>query len=295
MQLVIFCIAYPILWLISKLPFPVLYLVSDVVYVILYRIVGYRKKVVYSNLQIAFPQKTHQELKLIEKEFYHYLCDMFLEMIKTLTISEQQISKRFKFTNVEVIQKAEQEKSIMLMFPHYASYEWIIILDKYIASKGYAVYQKIDNRYFNNLVVKIRQRFGLSLVDTKNTIREVTKNKVNGVKAIYGILSDQSPSVSQTHYWRPFFNVTVPMHTGAEVLAKRLDLSVMYLEVKRVKRGYYEASFEMIAEDPKKYKDYRITDMFIEKVEQQINEAPPYYLWTHKRWKHRNKVPKEWQ
>ncbi len=288
MQFLVYLLFYPVLWLISILPFPLLYLFSDFVYLIVYYIIGYRRKTVSENLAMAFPNLTKIERGQIERKFYHHICDMFLEMIKTMSISEAEIDKRFKFTNLEVFTDLEKEnKSIAIMIAHYASYEWVISMNKYVAFPGYAIYKKIANPHFDKLVRKIRSKFKAYLITTKETIPAIQENEKNGIKAIYGFASDQSPKASRAFHWANFMNIKTPVHTGAEMLAKKFDMNVIFLKVKKVKRGCYEARFELLSKDVRHVPDYNITDDFLSRVEKQIYEAPEYYLWTHKRWKHR--------
>lgn len=287
MQYLIYLLVYPLLWLISILPFPLLYLFSDAIYVVVYYVIGYRKGTVRKNLALAFPEMTAKQRLVIEKKSYHHLCDMFLEMIKTMTISEAEIEKRFKFNNLEVYTDLEKEgKSIALMCAHYASYEWVISMNKFIHFNGYAIYKRIANPYFDKLVRDIRSKFKAYLITTKDTIPAMQENEEKGIRGVYGFASDQSPKASKAHHWGYFMNIRTPVHTGAEMLAKKFDLNVIFLRAKKVKRGYYEASFEVLSRDVTKVPDYEITDHFLTLVEKQIREAPEYYLWTHKRWKH---------
>jgi len=287
MQFLLFLIVYPVLWCISILPFRLLYLLSDAVYFIIYYIVGYRKSTVRHNLEMAFPEKTAKERLRIEKDSYHHLCDMFLEMIKTLTISEKEIRRRFTFTNIEVYNELESKgKSIAMMLAHYGSYEWVISMNYYVKFKGYAIYKRIANPHFDKLVRDIRSRFKASLITTKETIPVIQENQHNHILGVYGFASDQSPKASKAHHWTTFMGIKTPVHTGAEMLAKRFDMNVIFLRVKKVKRGFYEAGFEVLAENSKTVPDYEITDHFLRLVESQIHEFPAHYLWTHKRWKH---------
>ncbi len=296
MQLVVYILVYPLLWLISRLPFKIIYFISDGVYVLLYKVIGYRKKVVRGNLKLVFPDKSDAERILIEKKFYQHMCDMFLEMIKTMGISNKQLQQRFTFSNLEVLHQLEaKNKSIMLMFPHYASWEWVIALDAHIASKGYAIYQKIGNRYFDKLVRDIREKFGTTLITTKETRDIVAQNKKEGNLSMYGILSDQSPMIKKALLWTPFMGITVPAHTGAEMLCKKLDLPAVYLKVSKEKRGHYSGTFSLITENPKEMEEFALTKAFLALVEESINEAPEYYFWTHKRWKHKDKMPQKFQ
>lgn len=296
MQLIGFIIAYPFLWLVSRLPFRLLYGLSNILYYLVYHVFGYRKKVVRENLRLAFPEKSNEEIKAIEKKFYRHMCDMFLEMIKTMGITQKQLQKRFVFTNLELLHELEaKNKSVMLMFPHYASWEWAIVLDVHIKSKGYGIYQKINNRYFDKLIRDIRAKFGTTLISTKETKEIVAKNRRAGRLSTYGILSDQSPMRQKAQYWTAFMGIVVPVHVGAENLCKKLDLPAVYLKVKKLKRGHYQGTFKMLAENPNEFKDFEITDAFLREVEDSIREAPEYYFWTHKRWKHRGKEPENMQ
>lgn len=288
MQLLVFIIFYPILWLISILPFRLLYLLSDGIYIILYNVIGYRKKVVRDNIKMALPHLSEKERIGIEKKFYHHLCDMFLEMIKTMTITESEMNKRFVFTNIELYLDLEKkQKSIAVFMAHYASYEWAISMNKIINFEGYAIYKKIANTYFDQLVRDIRSKFKATLITNRETIAIIEKNARANHLGIYGFASDQSPQIQKTHYWGTFMGIETPIHTGAEMLAKRFDMNVIFIRTRKIKRGYYEATFELLAENPKEVPNYKISEDFLKRVELQILEAPEYYLWTHKRWKHK--------
>lgn len=288
MRFIVYLIAYPFLWCISMLPFRLLYLFSDFTYLIVYYLIGYRKKTVRENLALALPHLSTEERLAIEKKSFRHLCDMFLEMIKTMTISNKEISKRFVFTNMEVYKNLEaQEKSIAMMLAHYASYEWVISMNAYVNFSAFAIYKKIANPYFDKLVRNIRSRFKANLITTKETIPVIINNNQNKELSIYGFASDQSPRISSAYHWQKFMGVEVPVHTGAEMLSKKYDMNVIFLKVQKVKRGYYQASFEVLSDNAKEVPNYEITDQFLKLVEQQILEAPEYYLWTHKRWKHK--------
>jgi KDO2-lipid IV(A) lauroyltransferase len=239
-------------------------------------------------LALALPNLSDEERLVIEKKSFRHLCDMFLEMIKTMTISKKEVQKHFVFTNLEVYKKLEeQEKSIAMMLAHYASYEWVISMNAYVTFSAFAIYKKIKNPYFDKLVREIRSRFKAALITTKETIPTIIQNNKSKKLSIYGFASDQSPRISSAFHWQNFMGIEVPVHTGAEILAKKYDLNVIFLKVKKVKRGFYEASFEVLSENAKEVPNYEITDKFLKLVEEQIYEAPEYYLWTHKRWKHR--------
>jgi KDO2-lipid IV(A) lauroyltransferase len=288
MNLLIYILVYPIIWLLSILPFRILYFISDGVYLLVYYVIGYRKKVVFNNLKLSFPEKTTKELVKISKLFYHHFVDVFIEMIKSFTVSKKEVYKRYKYPNIDF----KDGKSVILVGQHYANWEWIMSLDSFVSYKGYAAYTKVNNNYFNNKILKSRTKFGTSLVKTSKIISEIKYNQKNNIQAMYGLLSDQSPQLKRTFYWSAFLGVKVPIHTGAEMLAKRYDLNMVFMEVKKVKRGHYETTFSLITNDAPKYKDYQLTDIFLEKIEKQIRAKPEFYFWTHKRFKHKDKAPK---
>ncbi|NGY37785.1 lipid A biosynthesis acyltransferase [Flavobacterium sp. XN-5] len=288
MQFLVFIIAYPFLWVISILPFRIFYWLSDGVYFLVYYIIGYRKKVVRANIALALPHLSDKERLVIEKKSYHHLCDMFMEMIKTMTISSEEMNKRFVITNLELMKEYEQkERSIMLIASHYASWEWLITLNQKISYQGVAVYKKLSNKYFDKLIRDIRSKYNTELVSTSKTIPYIARNQKESILSIYALASDQSPKADRIFHWKSFMGVEVPVHTGPEMLAKRYDLTVVFAKVKKVGRGYYEATLIPLSEDPTSVPDFEITDAFIQEVEKQIHEAPEYYFWTHKRWKHR--------
>ena len=291
MQLLVFLLVYPILWIISILPYRLFYAFSDVVFFLVYHIAGYRKQVVLNNLSLVFPKKDSKELLQIRKDFYHHMCDMFLEMVKTMTISKKKVKQRYHVTNIELLQEILAEKSVLAVCSHYANWEWNVSINNYIDAKGYAVYQKIGNPYFDRLVRKIRAKWNTVPITTSETPKTVLYNERKGVRAIYGMVSDQSPQAHRANYWSEFMGIKVPIYNGAEALARKLDLAVVFLKVSKVKRGFYEAEVIPITLSGKNTSEHEITEQFLKLTEEQIRENPAYYLWTHRRWKHRDKVP----
>ncbi|WKL49801.1 lysophospholipid acyltransferase family protein [Flavobacterium pectinovorum] len=288
MQFLVYILAYPLLWLISILPFRIFYWLSDFVYFIIYHIVGYRKKVVRENLTMTLPHLNDAERKEIEKKFYKHMCDMFLETIKTMSISPEEMEKRFQVTNIELVQDyAKKGKSVILVASHYASYEWLLTINPKLGFQGIAIYKRIANRYFDKLIREIRSKYNTELIETRQAIPTMAQNQREGKLSLYGLASDQSPKLDRIFHSMKFMGIEVPVHTGAEMLAKKYDLSVIMVKVKKVKRGYYEATFLTIADNPNDFENFEITEKYLKEVEKQIYECPEYYLWTHKRWKHK--------
>ena len=286
MQGIVFYTLYPFVWLISILPFRLLYKLSDVLFFVVYYVIGYRKELVYSNLKRAFPDKDDREILSIRKRFYRHFVDIFMEMIKTFTITNAQINKRYMYKNIELLQKiADKGQSMVIVGGHYANWEWVVGMNNHIAVKAYGTYTQINNKKWEEKIKTTRERFGGYMVLKKDTIRNIAKNQKEGKTGIYGLLSDQSPQLHRAYYWRDFLHVRVPVYTGAEVIAKKYDLAFVFMRVDKRKRGYYEVDFELITDKPNRYENYALTDIFIEKLERQIRHKPEYYFWTHNRFK----------
>lgn len=292
MQFIVYKLVYPILWFISKLPWRFFYIFSTIIFFLVYYVVRYRRKIVTQNLKLAFPNKSLIEINKIRKDFYKHMCDMFLEMIKSISISSEEMKQRFKVTNIEKLHELEAKgENIIIFMAHYASYEWANVVDIQTNFQAVGVYKQIGNKYFDRLVQKIRARFGSRVVTTKEAMKVITEDQLNNGLYMYALVSDQSPKINKATFWTDFMGVKVPVFLGAEVLSKRLGLNAYYLQVEKVKRGYYEAKLITLTEDPKNCEDYSIIKKYTRLLENQIYKNPQYYLWTHKRWKHRNTPP----
>jgi KDO2-lipid IV(A) lauroyltransferase len=291
MQLLVFLLVYPILWVVSILPHPIFYAFSDVVFLILFHLVRYRRKVVKANLKLVFPEKKKEELNRIEKAFYRHMCDSFLETIKTMSLSKEQVKQKYKLVNPEVILELEKETSVLVLCAHYANWEWNVSINNYVHSKGYAVYQRISNPYFDRFIRKVRAKWNTTLITQEQTVKTVVRNKKEGIIGVFGMVSDQSPQWHRAQYWSNFMGIKVPVFNGAETMARKLGLAVVFLKVSKVKRGYYQAELIPITANGKETKANEITETFLQLTEAQIKEKPEHYLWTHRRWKHRGKEP----
>lgn len=296
MQRLVFWLTYPFLFLISKLPFPAFYVVSDVIFFFVYYIFRYRRETVSENLYLVFPKKSPEKIRIIEKKFYRHMVDMFLEMVKSISISNEELKKRFTFTNLEEIDKIRaMDKSIILACGHYASFEWMNALQLYgYDYRGFGVYKKIKNPYFDKMARDIRGRFQGELIPTTKATKTITEYQKRGILGVYAMVADQSPKIGRAKAWTDFMGITVPVFMGTEILSRELGMAVVYLHVEKVKRGFYEATFKTLSYEPATEEPFYITKKYYEELEQQLYAAPEYYLWTHKRWKHRNApIPKE--
>lgn len=295
MNFFIFCITYPFIWLVSRLPMRILYVISDFFFLLLYYVIGYRKEVILENISYALPEKSLEERQKIAKKFYRHFTDIIIESIKAFSISEKEILKRYKYKNPELVNKYTKEgKSIALVSAHLANWEWSISAPLVLESNVYGAYNKLRNETYEKILKESRQKFGITGSRTSDFIGFINENFKNKIQGAYILLSDQSPMIEKTFYWSEFFGVKVPIHTGAEMIAKKFDLVVINYKAKKIKRGYYETEFELITENPREHKDYEITDKFLRITERNIKEQPEFYLWSHKRFKHQHRF-EEWQ
>ncbi|MBS1627562.1 MAG: lysophospholipid acyltransferase family protein [Bacteroidetes bacterium] len=278
----------PFLYLLSLLPFPVLYFLSDCVYVLLFYVVGYRKEIVFKNLQNSFPKKTEVEIKKLHKEFYHYFCDLFLETFKTLTISKKQMLKHcsMKTETLQLFQQLHHDKkSIMLVMGHYGNWEWagntFSLLCKH---QLYVIYHPLSNKYFDGLMYQMRTRFGTKLIAMRDTFKAMVANK-NEISAT-AFIADQTPQPDNA-YWTTFLNQDTPVFWGTERIAKKLNYPIVYISVQKIKRGYYTLHAELLELTPELTADCEISEKHTKRLEEDIILQPSTWLWTHKRWKHK--------
>ncbi len=271
----------------SLLPLSILYLLSNFIFFLLYRIIKYRRAVVWSNVRKSFPTKSEDEIKLIVKEFYSHFSDLMVESIKIFSISEQQAIERCKVQNPEVVDALYKSgKPIVLVGGHYNNWEMIaLILNAQIKHLAVGIYSPLSNPFFEKKFKETRSKYGTLLVPKKeiNAYFETSKTDLNAT--LFG--ADQSPTfLKENTYWTTFLNQDTAVMFGTEKYAVENDYPVVFFNVTKVKRGYYQVVFEVIEENPTTAEYCAITEKHTRLLEKQIMKEPAYYLWTHKRWKH---------
>lgn len=284
---ILFYLLYGIAFLLSLLPSRVHYFLSDMLYVILYHLVKYRKKVVRKNLTSAFPEKSEEEICKIEKGFYHFLCDLFAESIQQITISEKHFKKRIIFKNVDQLEQVINEgQSIALYLGHYCNWEWVTTLPLWLTSNTQCcqIYHPLQNKVFDQLFLHIRERFGSLCIPMAETLRRILAFQRANQPFIIGYISDQKPYWTNIHHWLDFLHHDTPVLTGAERIICKMNHAVFYSDIRRVRRGYYEVTFRPITREPKKMKEFELTNIYYQMLEKSIQEAPEYWLWSHNRW-----------
>ena len=285
--------------LLSRLPLGALYVFADVAFLVVYYIAGYRRGVVRKNLQRSFPEKTQKELRRIEKDFFHFLCDYAVETIKLLTISEEEMRRRMTFEGVEEME-AELEKHpfVFVYLGHYCNWEWVSSLPMWMKKETThcaQIYRPLKNNAFDALFMHMRTRFHSENISKYDTLRRVLSLKSEGRRTIIGFISDQSPRWQSIHEWVDFLNQETPVFTGTERIGKKVDAAVYFADICRPRRGHYHCTFRCMTSDIRSYEDYRLTEIYMQELEQIIRRQPHLWLWSHKRWKLNRKDVEEAQ
>jgi Kdo2-lipid IVA lauroyltransferase/acyltransferase len=290
--MLLYYLALPFIYFISLLPFRALYAISDFMYFMVFHVFGYRRKVVEQNLRNSFPEKSEEEIIQLSKKYFRYMCDLILESLKKLTINQKEALEHCSFVNTDIFKKLYAEnRSCILMMGHYGNWEWAgSTFSLSNEHQLYVVYKPLSNGRFESLMCKTRTMFGTKLIKMENTLRDMISNKNNC--AAYAFIADQTPS-PQHAYWTPFLNQDTPLFTGAEKIARKLNFPLVFVNIVRVKRGYYKIDAEMLCEEPKNTKDNEITEAYIRRLEKEIIKMPEIWLWSHRRWKHKRPVSVE--
>ncbi len=284
---ILYYIVLAVWYLLSLLPMWVHYILSDLMFILLYHILGYRKKVVRKNLATSFPEKNKEELQQTERGFYHFFCDYLAESVKLMTISRENLKRRLVFKGTELVnQCVEEGQSCAVYLGHYGNWEWITSLPLWVTPKAQCgqIYHPIENKDFDRLFLRLRQRMGAVCIPMQDTLRKILEFRQQKQPVVIGYISDQKPHWVNIHYWVDFLHHDTPVLTGTERIARKVNHAVFYMDVRRIRRGYYEAEFKLITREPKKMEEYQLTSIYYQMLEESIRRAPEFWLWSHNRW-----------
>lgn len=279
-------LSFALWFIISLLPLWVFYRLSDGLYYLVYHVVRYRRRVVYANLRSSFPEKSEAEIERIAKDFYSFFCDYIVETLKFFSMSEKNIRKRMQFEGLnQVKEDFANGRSVTLYLGHYCNWEWISSLGLHLDEQCGQIYHPLENATLDRLFLYMRGRFKAQSIKMDDTFLTILKWKKEGRKNIVGYIADQVPGYNNIHYWADFLHHDTPVFTGAERISKIMDTAVYYIDVERPRRGYYVARFIKIADSLNEHPVFFATEQYFRLLEQNIQRAPQYWLWSHKRWK----------
>lgn len=291
MQAIIFYISYGAIWVITLLPLRVLYIFSDLIYFILYYFPKYRKDVVAQNLKNSFPDKTPAQLVVIEKKFYRHLSDIFVETLKLTHMSVREQKKRFTYTGLDIIEKLKEDKrDVIAVLGHYNNWEWPTMIPIFMKYKSIIIYKPLQNKYYDRLIRNQRAKFGLILTPTSQVLREIIKYRRENINTLSIFIADQIPAKGDIRYWTTFLNQDTAVHTGAGKIAPKYDMAVVFFHIKKIKRGYYNLDVELLLDHTAGLTEETITESHVKRLEELINNKPEFWIWSHKRWKHKKPV-----
>lgn len=284
----LYYIVFAVWYVFSLLPLRILYVLSDLLFWLLYAVVGYRKAVIRKNLKESFPEKSEEELRKIERGFYRFFCDYLVETIKMMTISKENIHRRLTFKGTELVDEiVESGQSCAVYLGHLGNWEWVTSLPLWVTPKAQCgqIYHPLENKEFDRLFLYSRQRLGAKCIAMQDTLREILNYRKENQPVVIGYISDQVPFWTNIHHWVDFLHHDTPVLTGTERIARKVNNAVFFLDVHRVRRGYYEAEFKLITREPQKMDEFEITDIYFKLLEESIRRAPEFWLWSHNRWK----------
>lgn len=282
-------ILYGFLWLFSLLPLRILYLFSDICYFLLYHVARYRRKVVRTNLRNSFPEKTRAERVAIERKYYRHLCDLFVETYRMWHMSPDEIKRRCVFANPEVVLKYfERGKSVIGVLGHYGNWEWMSSFSLWMPEEAdfYTLYKPLHNLKADRMMLRLRSRFKAKPVPRQDILRKIVENRNNGRLFLAGFIGDQTPNWANLNFWMRFLNQETPVLLGTEKIARKFDIPVISLRMRKIRRGYYEVDFVDLCAEPQSLEVGELTRMHTRMLERFIREVPELWLWSHRRWKH---------
>ncbi|MCP4406828.1 MAG: lysophospholipid acyltransferase family protein [Gammaproteobacteria bacterium] len=264
-----------------------LYTLAPVFYFLLYYIIGYRKEVVFGNLQNAFPDKSPPAIKMIAKRFYRNYSEVLVEMIKSISIDKEVLARQVRFDNAHILEGfLERNQSVIVMLAHHCNIDWLLLAcDIKLNHPMDAVYKPLHDKSMDQLMLETRSRFGAKPIPARNTIMEIMRRK-NETRC-FAIVPDQTPRNEDEKFWTRFLNQDTAFFLGVEKIARMTRYPVLFMEVKRSRRGHYNAHFQVLATPPYSGDENNITQRYARAVEAQILEAPADWLWSHRRWKHK--------
>lgn len=278
--------------LLSRLPLWWLYRLSDLLFPLVYSVVRYRRKLVRGNLARSFPDRSPRERRRIERRFYRFFCDYAVETIKLLTITPDEIRRRMKVYGCEEMDSdLRRQPFVFLMVGHYGNWEWLSTIELWSPCHCAQLYTPLHNATFDHIFYTLRSRFGTENISKYDALRRILTMKRDGLRSHIGFISDQAPTPRSIHDWVTFLHQDTPIFTGAERIGKKVGAAAWFARITRPRRGYYECHLERITPDMSQHPDYEVTELYMRRLEREINETPHLWLWTHNRWKHHRETP----
>ncbi len=280
---------YLIIYPLSFLPLKWLYVISDALYLIIGKVIAYREKVIKENVNLVFPNKEDQFKNSLISTFYKHLCDLIVEAIKAFSISNRAIKKRYDVKGADVtFDDYHKGKNIIVVSAHIGNWEWAsLACPLYFKHQCAVIVTPLSDGFLNKKISRSRSRNGYDLVP-KHDVKEYLGVNSNVPRAIF-FLSDQSPSNPERAYWTDFMGINSPVQYGVEKYAREYNMPIYYINVARCKRGYYDVEVTSLLKDPSNLQEGDVIKRVTKHIETNILKNPGQWLWSHRRWKHKEK------
>ncbi len=282
----------PLNWLLRALawlPLPILYVLADGMYLLLVYVVRYRWQVVRQNLRNSFPEKTETEIRLLQRRFYRNFAQVMVETLKLAVMSAAELKQRVVFRNPEVMERHfANGRTVLGLSSHAGNWEWVLTSGAaWLSVHADGVYKPLRNPFFESFLYQLRTRTGAGLIPMRDTLRDMVQRR--GEVRVVSLLSDQAAGPEDRPYWTTFLNQDSGFYTSADRLAGRFKCPVVYVSIRRRRRGYYNIVLTELydGDTPLPADSFPITDAFVRQLEQDIHAYPADYLWSHRRWKHK--------
>lgn len=275
-------------FVITLLPLRALHLLSDILWPIFYHVVRYRRDVVERNLRNAFPEKSPEERRKIAKRFYRHLTDVIVETLKAKHMTPEQIKKRFSVPDTSLTDRFFSEgRDVVAMGSHYNNWEWLSALQLSLKHQAITIYKPLKNKDFDHFLYNIRIRFGMWVTPMNHIVRDLLKCRSEKILTMSGFIGDQTPPPDENAYWTTFLNQDTGFYRGAEKVAVKYDIPVIFVNIVKRRRGFYEIEYSLISEHPRDEEPNAIIARYASRLEEVIRARPEYWLWSHRRWKYK--------
>lgn len=281
---------YFIVWLVnvlSRLPLPILYLCSDLLFLVLYRIMRFQRRLLYANLKLAFPAHSRSERNSLAAACYRNALDFLFETLKSWRFDESEFRRRVTLKNPELIRElGARHKTLLALTSHFGNWEWLqLACAAQLDIPVTALYSSLNRPDIDELLKSMRSRFGSTLIEAKSALPVLLDLSRQG--GIIAVNADQGPRPEDDKYWGRFLGIDTAFYTGPDKLARLFKTPVIFVHMRRIRRGYYEVEFELLCEPPYSQDQGNILPAYIKAAERQILSAPQDWFWLYKRWKFR--------
>jgi Kdo2-lipid IVA lauroyltransferase/acyltransferase len=281
---VIYLPIYALIYVFSLVPLKILYFISEFLYFLMYYVIGYRRSIVIQNLSRAFPERQYGEIKDLCKQFYRSFAQWLAEIIKLFSVPLPELKQQVELINFDFVKRClDENRNVVAGMGHFGNWEMLSILPQLLDADVVSVYKPMRNKIVDRILHKVRSRFGMRMVASHQVVRQMLTGGKGS--SLYLFVADQCPPHSDTSGLVKFLNQPTRILPGIERLSKATDAAVVYLFMKRTRRGYYSIECIPICEHPKQAAEISITDSYRELLEYNVRATPDNWLWTHKRWK----------